>query len=115
LKPIGVNESTASLIADAVPAPNTVSMKVYNLYSPGFPGLPLVSAYGAMQQIGHAGMNPLGSGVAPCSQPGRDSTQAEASSVPIRSPGSFAFYGRQNRQTLSTQGLLPKGNLQAGL
>ena len=55
-------------IAD-VPALNTVSMNIYDLYSPGFPGLPSLSAYGAKQQIGHAGISPLGSGVAPGSQP----------------------------------------------
>jgi uncharacterized protein YggE len=49
----------------------TVSMNVYNLFSPILPGLPSLSAYGVMQQqIGPTGLNPLGSGVAPGSQPG---------------------------------------------
>jgi len=54
----------------------TVSMNVYNLYSPGLPGLPSLSSYGAMQQIGAAGLNPFGGGAAG-SQPGAYSTPAE--------------------------------------
>ena len=54
----------------------TVSMNVYNLYSPGLPGLPSLSSYGAMQQIGSAGLNPFGGGAAG-SQPGAYNTQAE--------------------------------------
>jgi uncharacterized protein YggE len=47
----------------------TVSMNVYNLYSPGLPGFPAVSAYGAMPQIGPAGLNPF-AGIAHGAQPG---------------------------------------------
>jgi uncharacterized protein YggE len=50
----------------------TVSMNVYNLYSPSLPGLAPLSAYGAMQQIGPTGLNPFGG--APASQ---SSTQVE--------------------------------------
>ena len=53
----------------------TVSMNVYNLYSPGLSGLPSLSSYGAMQQIGAAGLNPFGG--AHGSQPGPYSTPAE--------------------------------------
>ena len=40
----------------------TVSMNVYNLYSSGLPGLPSLSGYGNLPQIGHAGLNPFGGG-----------------------------------------------------
>lgn len=48
----------------------TVSMNVYNLYSSGLPGLPSLNAYGAMQQIGPAGLNPFGAGIPSGPQPG---------------------------------------------
>jgi len=52
-----------------------VSMNVYNLYSPGLAALPL-SSYGAMPQIGQAGLNPFGGGAAG-SQPGAYTPQTE--------------------------------------
>jgi uncharacterized protein YggE len=57
----------------------TVSMNVYNLYSPGLPGLASLSAYGAMQQIGPTGLNVFGGGIAPApgSQSGGYSPQPE--------------------------------------
>jgi uncharacterized protein YggE len=54
----------------------TVSMNVYNLYAAAVPGLPLI-AYGAIQQIGPAGLNPFGTGLAAASQPGGYNTPAE--------------------------------------
>jgi uncharacterized protein YggE len=54
-----------------------ISMNVHNLFSPILPGLPSLSAYGVMQQIGPSGLNPLGSGVAPGSQPGPYDIPAE--------------------------------------
>jgi uncharacterized protein YggE len=55
----------------------TISMNVYNLYSTGLPGLPSLSAYGAMQQFGPIGLNPFGGGAPSGSQPGAYNTQAE--------------------------------------
>ncbi len=51
-----------------------VSMNVYNSYSPGVAALPL-SSYGAMPQIGQAGLNLFGG--APGSQPGNYNTHGE--------------------------------------
>jgi uncharacterized protein YggE len=55
----------------------TVSMNVYNLYATAVPGLPPINAYGAIQQIGPAGLNPFGAGIAPGSQPGGYNSSAE--------------------------------------
>jgi len=55
----------------------TVSMNVYNLYSAGLPGLPSLNAYGSIQQIGPAGINPFGSGIAQTPQPGSYIPQPE--------------------------------------
>jgi len=55
----------------------TISMNVYNLYSPSLPALPSLSAYGPMQQIGPTGLHPFGGGGTPASQPGAYSTQVE--------------------------------------
>jgi uncharacterized protein YggE len=55
----------------------TVSMNVYNLYSAGLPGLPSLSAYGAIPQLGPTGINPFGGGVTQAPQPGAYVTQPE--------------------------------------
>jgi uncharacterized protein YggE len=55
----------------------TVSMNVYNLYSAGLQGLPLLNAYGAMQQIEPSGLNALFAGGAATSQPGAYNPSAE--------------------------------------
>ncbi|HLH16022.1 MAG TPA: SIMPL domain-containing protein [Bryobacteraceae bacterium] len=43
----------------------TVSMNVYNLFSPAMPGLTAVGAYGAIPQIGPGAMNPFASAAPP--------------------------------------------------
>jgi uncharacterized protein YggE len=54
----------------------TISVNVYNLFSPSFPGLPSLGAYGATQQIGPTGLNPVGGGT-PGSQPGIYNTRPD--------------------------------------
>jgi uncharacterized protein YggE len=65
----------------------TVSMNVYNLFSPMLAGLPSLSAYGLIQQqIGPTGLNPLGSGVAAGSQssPYNTAGEVQLSSYQVR-------------------------------
>jgi uncharacterized protein YggE len=93
----------------------TVSMNVYNLYSPGLPGLPPLSAYGTMQQIGSTGLNPFGATAA--SQPGAYSTQVEVQfgSYQVRSLNRVVVrdLGRVGEvvQTVIRAGAIPVGPL----
>jgi uncharacterized protein YggE len=94
----------------------TVSMNVYNLYSPGLGGLPALNAFGAMQLVGPAGLHPFGN-VAPGSQPGVYGTQPEVQlgsyqvrgliRVVIREPGRVG----EAVQTAIRAGATPVGPL----
>jgi uncharacterized protein YggE len=95
----------------------TVSMNVYNLYSPALPGLAQLTGFGALSQIGPAGLNPFGGGAASGSQPGGYSTQAEVQFGSYQARGLIRVVVRELGrvgevvQTVLRAGAIPVGPL----